>query len=315
MTEKLPLKAPNTEWDIETLQYPVLVSYKLDGIRCIYKRSEILSASMKPIPNVRLKEKFKNLKIKEYVIDGELYSHDHHFTDHVSTFMSKDKPIPDGFKFYVFDVISLQEWNSGEYVSPYLKRYLDVCTFFEKDDFFVPHKHCNVNTRAQLQSKIDSAESKGYEGIMIRNPDALYKNGRATTKQNIIHKHKFWEDYDAKIVAVNELYGNLKDIEREYDETGHIKSVHSISLKEPKNTFGSFTCRIDDNPEKEINIGSWQGLTDELRDQIWRSPDQYINRWVRFKSMSVGEKHLPRIPKDLEFRDDKTEESIPDRKD
>lgn len=310
MKEKLPLKAPNNEWNLDSLQYPVLVSYKLDGIRCIYKRGEILSASMKTIPNTRLKalfEPYKNLTTK-YVFDGELYSHEIPFSEHVSCLMSKEKPIHQSIKFYVFDIIPIEEWEAGEHLTPYTQRIEILKTVLKEQDAFMrPLKQCSVTTLAHLQSKIESAEEKGYEGIMIRNPSALYKNGRASTKQNIIHKYKFWIDYDGKITDVAEMKVNSPNLARELDNTGHMKPVHSKFSKMDGDTFGSFTVsvQINDNETAPLSIGSWKGLTDDLRKEIWNNRDQYIGRWVRFKSMAVGQKHLPRIIKDLEFRDSK----------
>ena len=46
-----PLLAPNQEVDLKEIQYPIMASYKLDGIRCIFYKGQILSRSLKQIQN------------------------------------------------------------------------------------------------------------------------------------------------------------------------------------------------------------------------------------------------------------------------
>ena len=63
-----PQLAPNESVDLDNIKYPILASYKLDGIRCLFIKGEMLSRSLKPIVNKQLREKFKPLieHSKEY---------------------------------------------------------------------------------------------------------------------------------------------------------------------------------------------------------------------------------------------------------
>jgi len=56
--------------------FPLLVSYKLDGIRCIFKDGQMYSRALKQFPNVQLRKRFEYLarlsKEKNIILDGEL---------------------------------------------------------------------------------------------------------------------------------------------------------------------------------------------------------------------------------------------------
>ena len=89
-----PLLAPNREPDLDAIKYPVLGSIKMDGIRCIYKDGEILSRSLKPIPNKQLREKLAPLakysKDMDTIFDGEIYSSELSFQEITGFVMSHD---------------------------------------------------------------------------------------------------------------------------------------------------------------------------------------------------------------------------------
>ena len=46
-----PMLLPRETPDLDKLQYPIIASAKLDGIRCLIKDGVALSRTLKPIPN------------------------------------------------------------------------------------------------------------------------------------------------------------------------------------------------------------------------------------------------------------------------
>jgi DNA ligase 1 len=55
--------------DLTGIKYPILASPKLDGIRCIMINGVAMSRTLKPIPNLYVQERLKNLPNG---LDGEL---------------------------------------------------------------------------------------------------------------------------------------------------------------------------------------------------------------------------------------------------
>ena len=88
-----PLLAKKAEYD--KIQYPVLATPKLDGIRCLMVEGVAMSRTMKPIPNQFVQEELAGLN----GLDGELMVKGD-FNAVSSAIMSRDGE-PDFF-FHVF---------------------------------------------------------------------------------------------------------------------------------------------------------------------------------------------------------------------
>jgi len=100
-----PLLAATVE-DVSKLSFPLLASPKLDGIRAIVLNGQLVSRSLKPIPNKKLQAIYGR---KEYEgLDGELImgrpSSGDVFSRTSSAVMSHDGPAD--VNFYVFDWVA-----------------------------------------------------------------------------------------------------------------------------------------------------------------------------------------------------------------
>ena len=90
---------------------------------------------------------------------------------------------------------------------------------------------------------------------------------------------------------------NTNDAEE--DAFGQIKRSKAINGMIGKNTLGKFIVReVGDTPWKgvEFAIGTGEGLTQELRKQIWDDRKSYIGRYVTYKYQPHGVKDRPRLP-------------------
>lgn len=308
MTELKIMKAPTEQAVLEELNYPIAVSMKLDGIRCLIKNGEVFSASMRKLPNIQLRNLLRPLLAKKnLVFDGELYGHELEFDIIKGTTMAHDRDLPEGYGFHVFDMLTLDEWNEKKPTTPYEERYnalIDVIESIDSDNIeVVPHTDCE--SIDEVKSLIEEASEHGYEGIMLRAWDSPYRHSRATVKQALLFKYKFWIDFDAKILSVHEMMGYKDGIEREKDPTGRTKATYKKEHMEPKGTFGYFEVEVDMPGKPIMHIGAWKGLDDPTRDEIWRNKKDYPGQWISFRAMEQGQKDLPRIPRDVRFREPK----------
>ena len=92
--------------NIKELQYPLLASPKLDGVRAIVVNGVLMSRSLKPIPNAHVQGQFGRPELN--FLDGELIvgspTNPAAFRDTTSAVMSYDKEI--SVTFHVFDDIA-----------------------------------------------------------------------------------------------------------------------------------------------------------------------------------------------------------------
>lgn len=159
--------------DISKLQFPILASVKLDGIRATVQNGKLLSRNLKPILNIHVQARFINLPEG---LDGELIYGDptdeHAFSNTTSIVMSKDRPVG-GIEFYVFDQFS---------DSPFINRLNKLNTLLARKFPYVNFVE---------QKKIDSEEELlKFEGLMIRTYAGIYKQGRSSVREGHLLKLK-----------------------------------------------------------------------------------------------------------------------------
>jgi len=275
------------------LQYPVIGSPKIDGIRCLLVNGQAVSRKFKPIPNHHIRETLESI-IPEGA-DGEIIA-GCTFQDVSSAVMSHDG-VP-AFTYCMFDLVV------RDLERPYQERLKDIDRWWRSND----HAHSIVRVVPTLvlqnEEQLLEFESRclkeGYEGIMVRTPDGPYKCGRATLKQGWLLKLKRFHDSEAEIIGFEEQMHN--ENEKQVNELGLTKRSTAKAGKRPANTLGKFLVR-DLKSGVEFEIGTGEGLTQELRKEIWAHQKQYLSRLIKYKSQPTGVKDKPRFPIFLGFRD------------
>ena len=279
-----PLLAHTIE-DTGAIKYPVMVSTKLDGIRCIVIDGVAYSRSLKPIRNKYVQSCIG--KPDYNGLDGELICGDPFAPDCYrqtnSGVMAEDGE-PD-FTFHVFDRIDMEAPFDMRYASlPYTMPFLSL----------VPH--WLVNSEERLLEIEAELLAKGAEGIMIRSLSGGYKQGRSTVKDGILGKLKRFSDAEYVVVGFQERMhnGNLATI----NELGHTERSSHQENKVGRGDLGALVLAHGDST---FNCGT--GFDDATRKEIWANRDRYMGCVVKVKSFLIGIKELPRFPVFLGFRD------------
>ena len=339
-----PLLAPNKQPNLDELNFPLLASYKLDGIRCIFYKGQILSRSLKPIQNKQLKEKFEPIRAYtekwDLILDGEIYSPDLTFQEITSFVMTQDfedkksikkfgevKKIPEHLKFYCFDAIDDFNFNK-EFIDR--SNYM-ICFTVTWESIFELVGQELIESKTQLESHFEKALKDGYEGLILRNPESRYKCGGATLKENIIYKMKPYRTFDAKIIDVIQATVVNPNAEKKINELGRSvtsKKKDDRILIDKASAFLVKYCNKCNGTGKiyhecHSQNGQLKGygtyfscnsckevkpviaMTDEEKEEIWKNKESYIGRCIEYKGMLVGSKDVPRNPTMLRFREDK----------
>ena len=294
MTIAKPMLAASLE-NIDSIKFPVYVTPKLDGIRCLKIDGNIVSRTFKPIRNAELAAAVKDLLPDGS--DGELIMGGT-FQNTTSMVMSADKMIGnEKAYFYWFDYVL------DDNKKTYLERIDDMKKFVEKHPSIleaspvkiIPLVPTEINTVEELVNYESEVLDQGFEGVMIRTASGPYKFGRSTLKEGSLVKMKKFDDDEAIIIGFNELQKNTN--EKTKDEFGYAKRSSHKDGKIDQDTLGSL---IVDWRETEFSIGS--GFTAEQRKEIWESRDTLVGKVVKFKYFATGMKEAPRFPIFLGFR-------------
>jgi len=295
-----PMLAPNEAIDLKELHYPLIASYKIDGIRMIAKDGKLITRSLKPIMSNAILARFDFLAkcSQNYnrIFDGELYSPSISFSELSGQCRAFDAEIADDLCFYCFDMlqtVAVSQWE-------YRERIKELSFQKSWHEFFKVVSTKIVNSKTEVEAYFEEALANGFEGLILRNPDGGYKFGRATVKENLIYKVKPFVTFDSKIVDVIQATEVREGAEKKTNELG--RSVTS-KKKEDRvliDKAAAFEVLYEGKPLK-VTIAA----TDEEKIEIWKHRKSYIGRWVEYKGMLIGAKDLPRHPNTIRMRSDK----------
>lgn len=295
MKPMLAAKISTTQLD--KIEYPVVVQPKIDGIRVLIDKGVALSRSLKPIPNLHIQKWVHRNSNYLQGIDGELVvgspTDPKVFNSTSSGVMSIDGA-PD------FQLLTFDSWDVG---APFMARYHITRNRVVNFNPSVLHlvEHAMITDEGGLLRAYDSVIAKGYEGLILRDPQGYYKFGRSTLKEGKLLKLKPWLDTEATIVGFQELQHN--DNEATISETGYqVRSTHQGGMV-PGNKLGSFIVECVDFPGVQFSVGS--GLTMHERETLWSTRNSLIGKIIKFKYLAIGIKDKPRHPIYLGFRDPK----------
>lgn len=251
-----------------------LIEVKLDGVRVItvvYPSGQVDQYSrngkeLVNFPHIREQiSKQARLFSEPMVLDGEVMSAS--FQDLMKQVHRKDNVEAGDAVLHLFDVLTLAEFQAGESRHRQLDRSVSLAMWHRFSADHMP----NVAVVGQVLVNLDTAEGRakfaeinadaiagGYEGIMIKNPAAVYECKRTVN----------W----LKIKPYIEVSLSVVDLE---EGTG--KNVGKL---------GALVCEgVDDGRAIHVNVGS--GFTDIDRDRFWTSRGSVVGNIVEVRADAV----------------------------
>ena len=156
-----PMLAVNIT-DINNIPYPCLVSKQINGVRCLVSNRTALNKDFKPFKNKYLQSVLKDQAYEG--LDGVLIGDE-------SSFDTVDG-VPE-FTFYVFD-------NFKTPTIPFSRRFMTLPKKLAHVVIIPQHYVMCVNSLIELETKY---HKEGYNGVVVRNIDGVYKFGRSTERE------------------------------------------------------------------------------------------------------------------------------------
>lgn len=277
------------------LQGKKLVEVKLDGVRVItivWPDGRVLQFSRngKELINFEhIKEQFAFLsKIGCFshpvVFDGEIMSSS--FQDLMKQVHRKDNVAAGDAILNLFDYLTLEEFESGKSDTTQVQRSDQLKNWYE----YYGNQCANITIVGQELVDLDNDEGQarfkeinqqavagGYEGIMIKDPDAGYECKRSVA----------W----LKLKPFIEVSLEVKDVE---EGTG--RNVGRL---------GALVCEgNDDSRHIRVNVGS--GFSDDDRNTFWNSRNNVLGTIVEVRADAITQNqdgsYSLRFPRFLRFR-------------
>lgn len=295
---------------LASLRFPLLGSPKYDGIRVTTQKAQLLSRTLKPIRNLEMQKLWGKKELER--LDGEVIvgppTAEDCFNRSTSAVMSRSASA-DGAVFYVFDA-----YVSGDFEHR-AKYARAACAGFKGQVVYV--EHVLLKNLKELLAYETKMCKLGHEGIMLRDPEGVYKQGRSTLNEGGLIAVKRFVDAEAIVLATHEQMENTN--EKKLNELGRMKRSTHKAGKVGKGTLGAFTvamvgsfptlkqaaAHLASAPKdaRFFEIGSGKGLTDKLRAELWKRRGSLVGKIIKFRYQKIGTMIKPRQPIFLGWRD------------
>lgn len=278
---------------ISNLKFPVLVSPKLNGIRCIVFGGIAYSRSLKPLPNKSIQQWVaENADVLEG-LDGEIVAGDDIFAENAlnlstSLVMSQDKV--GEFSFCVFDKYHPTDTYHERYT-----KYIEDNQLSGVANLIVV-QHFKVSDQSDLDDLEQRYLAIGAEGLMIRSLEGKYKHGRSGKINPELIKVKRFVDDQFEIVGYEEKMHNAN--EAKTNELGRTERSTSKENLVPMGTLGALVLKT---PEGYLfNCGT--GFDDKMRDDLWKIKDELIGQYAKIEYFPKGMENVPLLPVFIQIR-------------
>ena len=271
------------------------IEVKLDGVRVITivypdGRVDQFSRNGKELVNFpHIVEQIGNVMkanppCEAYVFDGEVMSSS--FQDLMKQVHRKSDVQSEDAVLHLFDVVTLAEFEAGISKTRQEDRSETVYKWHKDNKDMMPNVRVVGHELVDLDTKEGQKRFKeinqfaidgGYEGIMIKDPDAPYECKRTVSWLKL----KPFIEVSLSVTAVEEGTG---------------RNVGKL---------GALVCEgEDDNKRIRVNCGS--GFSDSDRDTFWESRDALIGQIVEVRADAVTQNqdgsYSLRFPRFLHFR-------------
>lgn len=282
-----------TPKSLDELRFPLYASPKLDGVRALNINGVLMSRKLKPIPNNYVQHYLGHEIL--HGLDGELVAglSTGQGVFHRTTSAVMSEGGTPRVTFWVFDDFTFAK-------DPYVHRLQNLPKAGDLDPEELirvrPLIHRLIRTRDALDEYEAYCLEKGYEGVMVRDPQGLYKFGRSGKTDKWLCKIKRFEDAEAECIGVVEQMRN--DNPQVMSELGRMKRSSHKANKVAKGTLGTLVCRLPSGVEFEIGTG----MDDAERARLWGAPP--IGKQIKFRFQPTGIKDRPRFPVFLGIRED-----------
>lgn len=273
----------------KNLRYPVYVSDKEDGIRCLLGcrdgKIQPFSRKLKIIPNLHIREWAENDGIAG--LDGELVIPGKTFHEIQSYVMTEIIMTQQPFEFRVFDHYWIN-WDKG--FQSRLQLLQNKINIYEPKNVKVLPQTM-AHSEEVLWEYFRDALERGVEGLIVRSPHGPYKQGRSTLREQFMLKMKHYEEGEAIIIGFEPEYENQN--EQTKDETGAAKRSSHQANRKVRERLGALVV-ADQTTEEQFRIGS--GFSHDFKKEIWDNRDFFMGKTVTYKWQVHGTLNKPRTP-------------------
>lgn len=309
-----PLNSPaDTPSFFDDFVFPQLVSAKIDGIRgcprpvhlldytsldnpiIIGTESAVLSRTLERLRSKQVQEQYSDC----LYCDGEL-AYDPTASDCLNvtqSYVRSANKFCETLGYYAFDWTEDSMARRPYYIR--LEHLQRMASEYNVSSVQVIPQVA-VNSVDELLRVEEQYLMEGYEGVMVRNPEGIYKHNRATYRENLIYKLKRFTDREAIILGFIEGEENLN--EKVTDARGFSKRSSAKDGKVPNGRVGKIIVR-DLHGSDETFIIAPGVLKLPQREFMLKNQERFIGKICTYRFFNYGIKNERRFARFVAFRE------------
>ena len=271
----------------KNIRFPAMIQIKADGTyRTFIKKGDSVQAfsrSGESYDHPKVYSALLNLPDGAYI--GELICNEVEGANsteirYKSNGLLNSLTPPENVTFYMWDYLTLEEFENGNSKTPYKERFEFVWRLtesLESDTLTVVRTRVIDNIEA-ANEYLNTWLKEGEEGAILKNCDAVFKNGTST------EQIKLKPEIEVEVRCIDFTEGNGKF----------------------KDTFGAIVFKTDD----DLIQGKVSGISDAERVEIFKNSSKYLNKVFTVKATALTKSEDSEIyalmhPRFNGFREDK----------
>lgn len=269
------------------IPYPQVLMPKYNGVRGGVHNGILLSRTLKQFDNIHTTFKFSHMSLSD--VEGELVVGDPLHRDvfvRTTSGVGSIEGEPQ-VAMYAFDYYH----PKFEFIDR-LKVLQDVIVKASVPDV-IQVGYTVIHSDEELEHHSQKALAMGFEGVVLRRPTGIYKQGRSTAISGDFLRYVPWLRSEAMIIDI--LEGSVNNNESVVNELGYKKKSSHKDNKVGSGAAGSFVMR---------DIHSWivfkmPVATVAFQMEVWANPSAFIGTIRRYKfKLPVKAGGKPRFPQD-----------------
>lgn len=295
------------DWHEDRIKFPCIVQPKLDGVHSLNRHGKCIGRSLKAHENKFITEKFSKPEYHGFCgekINADLGATHPDLCRITSGDLRRHEGEPN-ITWVLFDYVTEETKNLG-YVQRMqaLEDYIDSMVNYDWSNFEIVESTTVYTIEGLLAIENEYLEL-GYEGIIIRDPDAPYKYGRCGKTFMGVWRVKRFIESEIRVTRLTEGQHNANEAKK--NELGRTeRSTHQENML-PNGLLGNI---IGDTLEDIVDpqtgkllipkgtevIVSPGEMDHKMRKFYWENPCEIIQHVVKFKLFPKGIKDKPRFP-------------------
>lgn len=248
----------------KNIRFPAMIQIKADGTyRTFIKKGDSVQAfsrSGESYEHPKVYSALLNLPDGAYI--GELICNEVEGANsteirYKSNGLLNSLTPPENVTFYMWDYLTLEEFENGNSKTPYKERFEFVWRLtesLESDTLTVVRTRVIDNIEA-ANEYLNTWLKEGEEGAILKNCDAVFKNGTS------VEQIKLKPEIEVEVRCIDFTEGNGKF----------------------KDTFGAIIFKTDD----ELIQGKVSGISDSERVEIFKNSSKYLNKVFTVKATAL----------------------------